>query len=122
MLIPRLALPVLIVLAACTGGDSEGVGADAGPDAGPGLADAGPNYSDGDWLFEADRVLEVQLELPAQEWDALRFQTRNVLDILGESCAQGPAPQAFTYRAATVTIEGETFSDIAVRKKGFSAH
>ncbi len=112
-----LRLSLLVVLAACTGGDAEPEFADAGPDSGP--YDAGPSYADGDWLFEPDRVLDIRIELPADEWDALRAQTRDVLDILGESCAEGPAPKAFTYRPATVTIEGETFSDVGVRKKGF---
>ena len=119
MRIANVILLFAITLAGCTGGDNEGDGADGGPGPDAGLIDAGPSYEDGDWLFEADRVLDVRIELPVDEWDALRFQTRNVLDILGEDCAQGPAPQAFTYRPATVTIEGETFSEAAVRKKGF---
>ena len=105
--------------AACTGGDTPLEASDAGPRQDGSQADAGANYADGDWLFEPDLVLEVSIDLPSEEWDELRFQTRNVLDILGETCAQGPAPQAFTYRPATVTIEGESFSDVAVRKKGF---
>ncbi len=115
----RLALPLALLLAAaCTGGDSADADAGVGPDAG-GFADAGPSYSDGDWLFEPDRLLRVEIEIPQADWDELRFQTRNILAILGETCGQEPAPPAFTYFKAKVTIEGEVFEEVGLRKKGF---
>ena len=54
-----LVLGVALSLAAC-GGDDTGDDPDGGPgsaDADISVADAGPQYSDGDWLFEADRLL-----------------------------------------------------------------
>lgn len=108
------------LMLACSGGDSEREGPDAGgigPDASD--IDAGPSYSDGDWLFEDERILRVEIEVPPAAWDTLRFQTRNVLEILGETCGQEPAPPAFTYVKAKVTIEGETFEEVGIRKKGF---
>lgn len=106
-----LVFPLFIALA-CSGGGDEPLGVDAG-------ADAGPTYADGDWLFESDRLLRVEIQMPSAGWDNLRFQTRNLLDILGETCGTEPAPPAFTYFSATVTIAGETFSDVGIRKKGF---
>lgn len=103
---------------ACSGGDTEGADAGAGVDAGP-LPDAGPTYADGDWLFEPDRLLRVEIELPTADWDELRFQTRSILAILGETCGDEPAPKVFTYFKAKVTIEGEVFEEVGIRKKGF---
>jgi spore coat protein CotH len=105
-----LASLILVALAACGSGDpGDEPGADAGVD----------TYADGDWLFESDRVLSIDIEMVPADWDSLRFQTRKILDIFGDGCGDGPAPEAFTYFSATVTIEGETFQEVGVRKKGF---
>lgn len=104
---------------ACSGGDSDGVGPDAGIGPDGGAIDAGLSYSDGDWLFEDDRLLRVEIEVAPADWDTLRFQTRNVLAILGETCGEEPAPKVFTYVKAKVTIEGEVFEEVGIRKKGF---
>jgi hypothetical protein len=108
-----LALPIFLALG-CSGGGDDEPAVDAGVE-----VDAGPSYADGDWLFEEDRLLRVEIQMPSAGWDLLRFQTRNILNILGETCGEAPAPKVFTYFSATVTIEGETFSDVGVRKKGF---
>jgi hypothetical protein len=114
---PWLAIALsLLLAAACSGGDDADVG--VGPDAG-GFADAGPTYEDGDWLFEPERLLRVEIEVPPADWDELRFQTRSILAILGETCGDEPAPPAFTYFKAKVTIEGEVFEEVGIRKKGF---
>ncbi len=103
---------------ACSGGESEDLGADAGigPDA---ALDAGPSYADGDWLFEEDRVIEVVIDLPAASWDELRLATRNILDVFGDNCALAPAPEAFFYVSGSVSIEGELLENVGMRKKGF---
>jgi len=120
MHLPRRAV-VLAVIAltspACGGGSPED-SPDAGPaaDAG-GAADAGPDLSAP--LFEPDHLLDVRIELAADDWDALRLQTRSIFDVLGQSClAQAPG-SPFTYFPATVRIDGVEVAQVGVRKKGF---
>jgi hypothetical protein len=103
------------MIAACGGGAGDG---DAPPvDA---LApDADPGYSAADWLYDPAAVLSIDLTIAPDDWDALRLQQRNVLGVLGETCGEAPAPDAFSYVPASVTIDGQPVDDIGVRKKGF---
>ncbi|HUH02130.1 MAG TPA: CotH kinase family protein [Kofleriaceae bacterium] len=109
---------VTLALALGTGCGSEG---NAEPDAGALDAgvDAGPGYEAADWLFETDRLLAIDIELSAGDWDAIRFQSRDILGIFGETCGLQPAGSPFTYVSGTVTIEGQTITQVGIRKKGF---
>ncbi len=70
--------------------------------------------------FALDRVLDVAIEMAPEDWDRLRAQTRTLADILGGAdCLDSPADEIFTWFEATVTVDGETHSQIGVRKKGF---
>lgn len=69
-------------------------------------------------LFDPLRVIDVSIELPAADWEALRKQTRSVSDVFG-SCPTGPRSSPFTPFRATVTVDGQTLTDVGVRKKGF---
>lgn len=118
----KAAIGVTLALALGAGCGSDG---GAGPDAGDSDAsvdagaDAGPGYEEADWLFEPDRLLAIDIELTAADWDSIRFQSRNILGILGETCGLQPAGSPFTYVEGTVTIEGETIAQVGIRKKGF---
>lgn len=73
-----------------------------------------------DELYEIGRVLEVQVTLDPADWSALRQQTRGFIDLFaGEDCIDQPFSSPFTWFAGTVTIDGETFEEVDVRKKGF---
>lgn len=100
------------LLAAACGGDDDS-GDMVGPDAG------GPSYDDADWLFEADRLLDIEITIDESNWDILRFQSRNILEILGQSCGQAPSYSPFTWVPASVSIDGDVFEQVGVRKKGF---
>ena len=106
-----LALLLALVAAAC-GDDIAGDG-DAGPEPEP---DAGGDPSAP--YFDPDHIVEVEIELPSDDWDELRFQTRSVSELFG-TCLAEPFPDPFTYFPATVTVDGETLEDVGVRKKGF---
>jgi len=117
-------LATLLVVAGCSGSDgSEG---DPAPDAGPEddrdaapEPDPDPEVDDSDLLFEADRVLEVAIEMAPGDWDELRHQTRDVFTMLeGEDCLAEPFGSPFTYFEATVAVDGETRARAGVRKKG----
>jgi hypothetical protein len=103
------ALLLAVVVAAC-GDDGAGDG-----DGGPG-PDAGVDLSAP--YFDPDHIVEVEIDLPAEDWDALRVQTRSVSELFG-TCLQEPFADPFTYFPATVTVDGETLEDVGVRKKGF---
>ena len=70
-------------------------------------------------FFAPDRVLKVEIEIPTADWDELRFQTRTLSDILGGDCLAGPPDDIFTFYPASVSVDGERFDEVALRKKGF---
>ena len=69
--------------------------------------------------FNPDRILDIHIELPASEWDALRKQVRDLSGFLKPKCHDAPYASPYTYRKAKVTVDGHTFVDAGVRKKGF---
>ena len=70
-------------------------------------------------LFDPLRVIDVEIEMPRADWDTLRMQTRSTSDIFG-ACPTGPHPSPFTtFKATTVTVDGQTLNDVGIRKKGF---
>lgn len=99
----------VVLLGAC-GGDDDGGGADGGPEADGGV--------DGD-PFDEGHVLEVEIEIAPGDWDALRGETRSILETLGGDCLAQPFESPFTYREADITIDGRRFERVGVRKKGF---
>ncbi|MCP4602898.1 MAG: hypothetical protein GY847_20675 [Proteobacteria bacterium] len=70
-------------------------------------------------LFDSAKIIEVEIEMAPQDWDAVRFQTRNLDNFLNPNCLAEPFYTTFTYRTATVTVDGEVFQNAGVRKKGF---
>ena len=76
--------------------------------------------ADADPYFTLDHVLDVSIEIAPDDWDRLRGQTRTLADILvGADCLDSPADDIFTWFEATVTVDGETHTQVGVRKKGF---
>ncbi len=70
-------------------------------------------------MFDPNRVLRISIDMDPADWDDLRTQTRSILDVLGSSCLAEPPERPFTYFQASVTIDGETTTNVGVRKKGF---
>jgi len=83
-----------------------------------GDADADPSEA----YFALDRVLDISIEIAAEDWDTLRHQTRTFEDLIAEiekyNLSQ-PFASIYTWFGATVTVDGETHADVGVRKKGF---
>ena len=100
------------LLAACSGDEGGGGEADAGPG-----ADGGSG--DDDALFAPDHLLEVEIEIAEADWDALRTESRSVLDIFGGDCLAQPFESPFTYYRADVTVDGVSYAQVGLRKKGF---
>ena len=73
-----------------------------------------------DPYFALDRVLDVSIVMASEDWDRLRAQTRTLADILvGADCLDSPADEIFTWFEATVSVDGESHTQVGVRKKGF---
>lgn len=73
----------------------------------------GPDGSEA--LFEPNHVIDVHVELAPGDWDALRDEGRSFTDVFS-GCTEG---FEYTYFSATVTVDGEVYEEVAVRKKGF---
>ena len=75
-----------------------------------------------DAYFALDRVLDIEIEIVPEDWDTLRHQTRTFEDLMAEIEEYGlsrPFANIYTWFSGTVTVYGETYSNIGVRKKGF---
>ena len=72
--------------------------------------------------FDMNRVLEVSIEIADEDWDTLRHQTRTFEDLMAEIeryDLSRPFADIYDWFSATVTIDGETHTEVGVRKKGF---
>ena len=75
-----------------------------------------------DAYFALERVLDISIEIAAEDWDTLRHQTRTFEDVIAEIERYGlsrPFADIYTWFGATVTVDGETHAGVGVRKKGF---
>ena len=73
-----------------------------------------------DSLYDLNHVLEVGIDMPPADWDALRLPYRTIADIVGGAdCLASPKESIFDWHAADVTIDGRAFAQAGVRKKGF---
>ncbi|MCY3657420.1 MAG: CotH kinase family protein [Caldilineaceae bacterium] len=82
-------------------------------------ADTDTSGSD-DSLYDLDHVLEVSIDMPPADWDALRLPYRTIADIVGGAdCLARPKELIFDWHAADITIDGQAFAQAGVRKKGF---
>lgn len=66
-------------------------------------------------LFAPDHLIEVQVEIDEDEWDLIRGEGRSVPDIFS-GCGRD---YNYTYYSALVTVDGDVYEDVAIRKKGF---
>jgi hypothetical protein len=60
--------------------------------------------------------LDVHIDINTDDWDVLRYQDRGDL-YLTDECDWPESP--FTWFSASVTVDGEVFENVGVRKKGF---
>lgn len=75
--------------------------------------------SDADWLFSTHHVLQIEIVMSQQHWDALRNQTRSEQQSpWGDGCFAEPVPSPFSYFPAQLNLDGKIIKNVAVRKKG----
>ena len=72
-----------------------------------------------DDIFPTNRVLDVQITVADEDWDTVRYQSRDFFSALHESRKVAPPEAPYTYVDASVTIDGVVFPNVGLRKKGF---
>ena len=69
-------------------------------------------------IFEPTRLLDIRIELPDTDWQAVRRQTRR----FGGSMSN-LSEKPFNYFRGTVSIDGTKISSVGIRRKGlFGSH
>lgn len=68
-----------------------------------------------DEFFALDHLVEIEIEIAPADWDVLRHEGRNIVGVFTRS----QADYEYTYFDSTVTIDGQRYENVAVRKKGF---
>jgi hypothetical protein len=74
-----------------------------------------------DFVYDPERVLEVQVSMDPADFDAMRNETQTKEELFSDpDCGTQPFPSPFNwYTADSVTIDGQTIGTIGIRKKGF---
>ena len=87
----------------------------------PAAADSRP-ADPSDRYFDRQRVLNIAIEIAREDWETLRHQTRTFEDLIAEIERYGlsrPFADIYTWFPARVTVDGDTYAEVGVRKKGF---
>jgi len=72
-----------------------------------------------DFVYDAGRVIEVEIEMDPDDFEAMRKQERTFFDLLaGADCMDAPFAHPYTWFEADVTLDGDRFESVAIRKKG----
>jgi hypothetical protein len=87
----------------------------------PDTADTGPSTPppNGERILDPDVLHEVAIELDPDDWDTLRAQHRNLLEMFTGDCLAEPFASPYTYFHADVIVDGQHLADVGLRKKGF---
>ncbi len=83
----------------------------------PGVVDAQKLSVDG--LFPTDRVLEIQIDVEPEDWESIRYVTRDIRTELGAKRQFGALDSPYEYVKADITIDGVKLKNVGLRKKGF---
>lgn len=67
-----------------------------------------------DSIYDKTKILNVSIELPAEDWQQLLRQSRDP-----QSVFAGKLEEPFTYFQGDITIEGVAIQSVGIRKKGF---
>lgn len=109
----RAVLPLLL-LVGCASGVLPGGSVDPGPEQLPAVP---PDPARSFWIDEG--AVQVDIELPPEQWEALRHEGRSWVDVLGGDCLAEPFDSPYLWYEAEVRIDGEQVEGAGLRKKGF---
>ena len=101
-------------------GSPDGGGLDGGGLDGGGLDGGGDTGEPGVALtpWDEDHLYHYVITMDPGDWDALRQQSRNIVEMLAGDCMAAPFPSPYTWFDAQVEIDGQSFTDVSIRKKG----
>ena len=117
------ALCALLITTGCSNSDeldsktSAGDGTNSSSD-----NSTNPGSDQTDEVYAASQLLRVEIELSPSDWDALRDQERTGSDLnIGADCLPPSEPfeSPFSWFSGSVTVNGERFENVGIRKKGF---
>ena len=79
-----------------------------------------PTDSSALW-FDPNRLVEVDITMAKADWDLMRVQKRDLFAVfVTTTCGDAPFPDPYTFfHAPTVVVDGQTLTDVGIRKKGF---
>lgn len=72
-----------------------------------------------DELYDPTRLTEIQITLAPADWDAVRSQSRSIATAMAKERHPDSMESPFDYVKGDIVINGQTFKDVGVRKKGF---
>ena len=70
-------------------------------------------------FFGGDRLHQVRISLPTNEWAALRIEHPDFVAQMGPQRTNGRPARAYQNHRGTLEFDGVAIPDVAVRKKGF---
>jgi len=70
-------------------------------------------------IFDPQTLLRVDITMVPADWDALRAQTRSMIDALAKDRHPDSAESPFSWFKAELKINGVPVPNVGVRKKGF---
>ncbi|MFO0590401.1 MAG: CotH kinase family protein [Polyangiaceae bacterium] len=112
----------MATVAGCGGGDSgtggNGGGATTTTSASTGGA-GGTGGAPVTSAYDPNHVIEVAVTMDPTDWEKLRSEANDLDAVLGGDCLAGPKQSVYSYYPASVTVDGQAFSKVDVRKKGF---
>lgn len=68
--------------------------------------------------FEVDRLLEVKVAMPAEDWKKMRYEHHDLFGLITPRNPGKPRPNPYNYFEGNVTIDGKLFKNVGLRKKG----
>ena len=98
------AIALAVVCAAASYEDSNAAGQSPAPAAAP---------------FAPDQILDINITLPAAEWERMRTQARDPELEFSKARLERPAERPYTWFKGEVTIDGVRFAKVGVRKRGY---
>ncbi len=71
-------------------------------------------------LYDPQKLLQVSVQMDPQDYELMRQEETNWDERLAlPDCGEAPWPSPYNWYSAQVTIDGETFENVGIRKKGF---
>ena len=65
--------------------------------------------------FEVDRLLEVKVATPAEDWKKMRYEHHDLFGLIAPRKPGKPRPNPYHYFKGNVTIGGKLFKNVGLR-------